>query len=96
MEINAIILIMVIYVWVYYFLARRVLVEIGRVDPAYLEYSGARSGVGMGNSLAVGRMIFDGGLPKSFYPGAIKVKLIVVRVMLAASPFVFIAMLLLS
>ena len=96
MDVKLVITLMVVYVWVYYFLARRVLTDIRKVDPDYFEYSGARGGIGMENSLAVGRMIFDGGMPKNFYPSVIKAKLMIVRVMLGAAPVVFVALLLMG
>ncbi len=96
MDVKLVLVFMVMYVWVYYFLARRVLADIRKVDPDYFEYSGVRGGIGMENSLAVGRMIFDGGMPKDFYPIVIKVKLMIVRVMLGAAPLVFVALLLMG
>lgn len=96
MDVKLVIMFMVVYVWVYYFLARRVLADIRKVDPDYFEYSGARGGIGMENSLAVGRLIFDVGMPKDFYPGVIKVRLMIVRVMLGATPVVFVALLLMG
>lgn len=92
MDIKLVLMFMVVYVWIYYSLARKILADIRRVDPEYFEYSGAQGGIGAGNSLAIGRMIFDSGMPKGFYPRMIKVKLMIVRVMLGGAPLVFVAL----
>ena len=89
------ILVTAAYVCIYYLIARSALLEIKSVDPGHFDYSGARSGASMKNSLAVGRIIFDSGLPKSFYPSKIKVKLILARIILATAPLVFLTSLLL-
>jgi hypothetical protein len=81
-----------VYAGVYYFLARRLLLDLKGVDREYFEYLRARGGTGIGTSSAVLSMIFDSGTPKEFWPAGVRFRLTVVRVMLALSPLLFIGM----
>lgn len=74
------------YAAIYYFAGRRLLFELRDIDPDYFKYLGALGGIGQSNSNAVVKMIFDSGVPKDFYPKGFRVRLAVVRIMLALSP----------
>jgi hypothetical protein len=65
--------------------------ELKGIDPEYLENLGAHGGIGPSNSNAIIKMVFDGGVPKDFYPRRFKLMLAFVRVMLALSPFILLA-----
>ena len=58
------------------------------IDPDYYSQLGAKPGIGMKNSLAVGRMLFDRELPKHSYPIGVCRMITVARNMLFFSPFV--------
>ena len=78
------------YAAIYYLAGRRLLFELKSIDPDYFKYLGPNGGVGYSNSSAVAKMIFDGDVPKDFYPSGFKTRLAIVRVMLAASPILLI------
>lgn len=81
----------VLYVWVYYAVARSAMRQLLAVDPDYYSYLGARPGLGMSNSVAICRMLLDDGVPKSFYPQSAVRKIALARHMLYLGPLVLIA-----
>jgi hypothetical protein len=80
----------VLYIWVYYAVARSAMRQLLAIDPDYHSYLGARPGLGMSNSLAIGRMLFDSGVPKPFYPKSVIRKIALARYMLYLGPIVLI------
>src|SRR3546814_7749754 len=80
----------VLYIWVYYAVARSAMKQLLTVDPNYYSYLGAKPGAGISNSLAVGRMLFDRGVPKPFYPQSVARKIALARYMIYLSPIVLI------
>lgn len=93
-ELNArdVITLMVFYVAIYYFNARRLLFWIRDFDKEYFQGLGFVGGVGMRNSIAFGKILFDRNLPKLNHPPGFKFRLKLTRIMLFASPMVAIAM----
>lgn len=91
MDARVLIAIGAIYAAIYYLAGRRLLFELRGIDPDYFKYLGANGGVGPSNSSAVIKMMFDDGVPKEFYPKGFKTRLAIVRIMLAASPVLLIA-----
>ena len=81
----------VLYVWIYYAFARSAMRQLIVVDPNYYAYLGARPGLGMSNSLAIGRMLLDSGVPKPFYPQGVARKIVLARYMLYLGPIIIIA-----
>lgn len=66
------------------------------IDPDYYSQLGAKPGIGMSNSLAVGRMLFDLELPKQSYPICVSRMITVARYMLLLSPFVVVGIIALA
>jgi hypothetical protein len=87
---------MAIYVAIYYFNARRLLFWIGEFDKEYSQSLGFVGGVGVRNSIAIGKILFDKSLPKPDYPTAFKFRLKFTRFMLFLSPGVAIIMIFLA
>ena len=81
----------VLYIWAYYAVARSAMRQLLAADPDYYSYLGAKPGIGMSNSLAVGRMLFDSRIPKPFYPRSVTRKIALARCMLYLGPIVLIA-----
>lgn len=77
-----------LYVWIYYAIARSAMRKLQTIDPDYYSQLGAKPGIGMNNSIAVGRMLFDRELPKQSYPISVCRMITVARNMLFLSPFV--------
>ncbi len=77
-----------LYVWVYYAVARSVMRKLQTIDPDYYYQLGTKPGIGMNNSIAVGRMLFDRELPKQSYPISVCRMITLARNMLFLSPFV--------
>lgn len=97
MTVDMIIWTMLVYISVYYFLARSVARKINQLNPAYFCF-GRIDGelpVGMETSLAIGRMIFDRELTGRQYGKEIRLSLYAVRILLASAlPFVVVLSLL--
>lgn len=85
LSMNGAIWIMVVYVLVYYFLARSVLARINRTYPGYFEVGKADGDLPFGRktSSAIWEMIFDGDLPDDQCGQFIRIGLYAVRVMFA-------------
>ena len=79
------------YAGIYYLSARRLVFQLKDIDQEYFKYLGADGGVGPSNSNAVGKLIFDSKAPRDFWPKSFKMRLAAVRIMLALSPIVLIA-----
>ncbi|MFC4763616.1 hypothetical protein [Dyella koreensis] len=79
------IFVMVLYVFIFHFLARAVLAKISRQIPRYFE-AGDENGnlpIGMETSMAILEMLFDGDLPGRDFGQFVRIGLYVARVMLA-------------
>lgn len=96
MNARDVITLMAIYVAIYYFNARRLLFWIREFDKDYFQSLGFVGGVGMRNSVAIGKILFDSSLPKPDYPPGFKFRLKLTRLMLFLSPAVAIAMIFLT
>ncbi len=96
MNARDVISLLVVYVAVYYFNARRLLAQLERIDPEYWRGLGSNGGFGMSNSLAIGKLLFDSDLPKKAYPDDFKSRLKLVRVMLLLGPVIAVALALVS
>lgn len=94
MDARDLITLMVAYIAIYYFNARRLLAWIVEFDKEYCRKLGLVGGVGMRNSIAIGKILFDADLPKPNYPSGFKFRLKFTRIMLAISPIVAILMIL--
>lgn len=81
-----------VYVAIYYWLARRLVSQLSTFDPEYFKHLGARGGVGPSNSFAMLGLLFDGEVPKNFWPAQFKLRLAIVRGMLVVYPCVLIAL----
>jgi hypothetical protein len=77
-----------LYVAVYYAVARMAMRKLKSVDPDRYAELGAKPSVGMQNSFAIGRMLFDRELPKRSYPASVSGMITVARYMLFLSPVV--------
>jgi len=86
MHARDVITLMVIYVAIYYFNARRVLSSIAEFDKEYAKSLGFKGGIGMRNSIAIGKILFDSSLPKPGYPTGLRFRLKFTRLMLFLSP----------
>ena len=84
----------VIYAFVYYWFAKKALKELGTIDLSGV-WRREATAPGIGRSSAILRMLFDGHLPRDNHPATLKRDLYVARVMLALSPVVLIAMIVL-
>lgn len=91
MEAKTIIAVGTAYAWIYYLAARRLLFQLKDIDKDYFTHLGARGGIGSSNSSAVIALVFDGDVPKESWPASFKRQLLAVRIMLALSPIVLIA-----
>lgn len=80
----------VVYVWVYYAAARSAMRQLREADPSYDAYLGGNPGIGMSNALAILRMLFDGGVPKPFYPRGVVRRIVLARWMFYLYPVVLI------
>jgi hypothetical protein len=96
MNAREMITLMAIYVAIYYFNARRLLFWIREFDKEYFKSLGFVGGVGMRNSVAIGKILFDKSLPKPDYPSGFKFRLKLTRLMLFLSPGVAIVMIFLA
>jgi hypothetical protein len=85
-----------LYVGVYYVVARGALRKLQAIDPVYSSKLGAKPGVGISNSLAVGKMLFDLELPKRSYPVGVSRMIVVARYMLFLSPLVLLGFIFLA
>jgi hypothetical protein len=85
-----------LYVGVYYAVARWAMKGLQAVDPDYYAKLGARPGVGMSNSFAVGRMLFDRELPKQSHPASVSRMIMVARYMLFLSPLALVGVIALA
>ncbi len=77
-----------LYVAVYYAVARMAMCKLKSVDPDCYSQLAAKPGVGIRNSFAIGRMLFNRGLPKRSYPASVSGMIMVARYMLFLSPVV--------
>ena len=96
MNARDVITLMAVYAAIYYFSARRLLFWIEKFDKDYFQSLGFVGGVGMRNSVAIGKILFDRLLPKPDYPPEFKLLLRITRLMLFLSPGVAIIMIFLS
>ncbi len=76
---------MAFYAFIYYSLARAVLASISRQIPGYYDVGDEEGNlpVGMGTSMAILEMLFDGDLPGDDFGQFVRIGLYVVRVLLA-------------
>ncbi|TFW29167.1 hypothetical protein [Massilia horti] len=96
MNARDVITLMAIYVAIYYFNARRLLFWIREFDKEYFQSLGFVGGVGMRNSVAIGKILFDRSLPKPDYPPGFKFRLKFTRFILFFSPGVAVVMIFLA
>lgn len=84
MSVNGLIWTMCLYVFVYYLLARDVLIELKRIDPGHFNHPYSLGApVGMTTSKDIMRMLFDGELPRPGYSRYVRYGVWVSRLMLA-------------
>ncbi|MBH9554392.1 hypothetical protein [Inhella gelatinilytica] len=79
-----------LYVAIYYTVARIAMKRLRTIDHDYFAKLGAKSDVGMSNSIAIGKMLFDSELPKQSYPAGVSRMIVAARYMLFFSPVVLI------
>jgi hypothetical protein len=84
-DMNGAIWILVLYVFIYYFLARAVLAKINQQIPRYFEVGDENGNlpIGMETSAAIFEMLFDGDLPGRDFGQFVRIGLYAARVMLA-------------
>jgi len=80
----------VLYIWVYYAVAHSAMRQLLAADPDYYSYLGAKPGLGMSNSLAIGHMLLDSRVPKPFYPQSVTRKIALARCLLYLGPVMLI------
>jgi hypothetical protein len=96
MNARDVIALMSLYVAIYYFNARRLVFMIREFDEEYFQGLDFVGRVGMRNSLAIGKILFDSSLPKPNYPPGFKFQLKFTRFMLFSAPAVAVVMSLLA
>lgn len=96
MDARDVIAVMASYVAIYYLNARHLLFRIREFDEEYYQSLGSVGGVGIRNSVAIGKILFDRRLPKPEYPSSFKFWLKFTRYMLFLSPGVALGMILLT
>lgn len=77
---------------VYHGIAHSALYDLRKVDPDYHRQLGAGRALGMLNSIAAARILFDAQIPKAFYPPRVRRKIAWARGLLYAIPAVIVVL----
>jgi len=84
--------VVILYTLVYRSIAHSALHDLGKVDPDYHRQLGTGRALGMLNSIAAARMLFDAQIPKAFYPPRVRRKIAWARGLLYAIPAVVVVL----